>query len=245
MRPKPASTSTLSLTTISWAIRRVVSATPASSLTMTSTLRPATVVPFCACQSLIAASICLPVDADWPVMGRMKPILNGALFCACAGRRQRGSDGERREGGAKCLAAIHERSFEFGGFADSVATTPALPIGTFVNDAEALAYHGPAPALACPPTRERHDDPHPPAVPRRPRRQLPATQAPARGARAKGARRDHARGAARRRGRRDRRDRQVPGRRRPARASPTASSGAPTSTSTSSSSSAASRPTSR
>ena len=44
---------------------------------MTSTLRPATVLPFCACQSLIAASICLPVDADWPVMGRMKPILNG------------------------------------------------------------------------------------------------------------------------------------------------------------------------
>ena len=82
--PKPASTSTLSLTTSSWAMRRVVSGTPPSSLTMTSTLRPATVVPFCACQSLIAASICLPVDADWPVMGRMKPILNGALFCACA-----------------------------------------------------------------------------------------------------------------------------------------------------------------
>jgi hypothetical protein len=82
VRPKPARTSILSLTTISCAIRRVVSATPASSLTMTSTLRPATVVPFCACHSLIAPSICLPVDADWPVIGRMKPILKGALFCA-------------------------------------------------------------------------------------------------------------------------------------------------------------------
>ncbi len=48
VRPKPASTPTFSLTTSSCAIRRVVSATPASSLTMTSTLRPATVLPFCA-----------------------------------------------------------------------------------------------------------------------------------------------------------------------------------------------------
>ena len=81
--PKPASTSTLSLTTSSWAIRLVVSGTPASSLTMTSTLRPATDDPFCACQSLTAASICLPVDACWPVMGRMKPILNGTASAAC------------------------------------------------------------------------------------------------------------------------------------------------------------------
>ena len=42
------------------------------------------------------------------------------------------------------------------------------------------------------PTRDRHDDPHPSALPRRPRRQLPAPEAPARRARAEGARRDHA-----------------------------------------------------
>ena len=41
VRPKPARTSTLSLTISSWATRRVVSATPASSLMISSTLRPA------------------------------------------------------------------------------------------------------------------------------------------------------------------------------------------------------------
>src|SRR5437763_6350010 len=83
VRPKPASTSTFSLTTSSCAMRRVVSATPASSFTITSIVRPATLLPFCARKSLTAASSCLPVDADCPVMGRMKPILNG-LPCACA-----------------------------------------------------------------------------------------------------------------------------------------------------------------
>ena len=45
--PKPASTLTLSCTTISCAMRLVVSgARPVSSLTISSTLRPATVSPF-------------------------------------------------------------------------------------------------------------------------------------------------------------------------------------------------------
>ena len=48
VRPKPASTMTLSLTTSSCARRRVVSATPPSSLRISSILRPATVSPFCA-----------------------------------------------------------------------------------------------------------------------------------------------------------------------------------------------------
>ncbi len=47
VRPKPASAVTLSLTISSCAIRRVTSATPVSSLRITSTLRPATVAPFC------------------------------------------------------------------------------------------------------------------------------------------------------------------------------------------------------
>ena len=47
VRPKPASTLTLSCTTISCAMRLVVSgARPVSSLTISSTLRPATVSPF-------------------------------------------------------------------------------------------------------------------------------------------------------------------------------------------------------
>ena len=47
VRPKPASTLTLSCTTISCAMRLVVSgASPVSSLTISSTLRPATVSPF-------------------------------------------------------------------------------------------------------------------------------------------------------------------------------------------------------
>ena len=41
-------------------------------------------------------------------------------------------------------------------------------------------------------SRDRHDDPHPPAFPRRPRRQLPAPEAPARRARRRSERRDHA-----------------------------------------------------
>ena len=47
-------------------------------------LAMATVAPFCAIHSLAAASICRPVEADWPVIGRMKPILKGAV-CASAG----------------------------------------------------------------------------------------------------------------------------------------------------------------
>ena len=47
VRPNPASTLTLSCTTSSCAMRLVVSgASPVSSLTISSTLRPATVSPF-------------------------------------------------------------------------------------------------------------------------------------------------------------------------------------------------------
>ena len=48
VRPKPASTATLSLTTSSCASRLVTSGTEVSSLRITSTFLPATVVPFCA-----------------------------------------------------------------------------------------------------------------------------------------------------------------------------------------------------
>ena len=61
--PKPARTLTLSLTTSSWAKRRVTSGKEVSSLTMSCTFLPATVSPFCAIQSLAAASICRPVVA--------------------------------------------------------------------------------------------------------------------------------------------------------------------------------------
>jgi hypothetical protein len=108
--PKPASTSTLSLTTSSCAMRRVVSATPASSLTITSILRPATVLPFCAMKSLTAASSWRPVDADWPVIGRMKPILKGLAWARGPvpadrerGRAGRGGDATQRE----ALVRVH------------------------------------------------------------------------------------------------------------------------------------------
>ena len=48
VRPKPASTCTLSPTTSSCAMRLVTSGTPVSSLTISCTLRPATVSPCCA-----------------------------------------------------------------------------------------------------------------------------------------------------------------------------------------------------
>ena len=47
VRPKPASTLTLSLTISSCARRFVTSATPVSSLTMSWIFLPATVSPFC------------------------------------------------------------------------------------------------------------------------------------------------------------------------------------------------------
>ena len=82
VRPKPASTSTLSLTTSSCAMRLVTSGTPVSSLTISCTFLPATVSPFCAMYSLAAASICLPVEAKGPVIGRTRPILKAS--CARA-----------------------------------------------------------------------------------------------------------------------------------------------------------------
>src|SRR5688572_21169204 len=81
--PKPASTVTFSLTTSSCARRRDVSGTAASSLTITCTVLPPALLPFCACHSLTAASIWRPVDACGPVIGRIKPIFTTSP-CACA-----------------------------------------------------------------------------------------------------------------------------------------------------------------
>ena len=61
--PKPANTSTLSLTTSSCAMRRVWSGVLVSSLTISCTLRPDTVSPFCAIHRRAAASIWRPVEA--------------------------------------------------------------------------------------------------------------------------------------------------------------------------------------
>src|SRR5690606_12336175 len=55
-----------------------------SSLRMTWILRPATVSPCWCIYSLTAVSICLPVEANGPVMGRIKPILNGSAAWAVA-----------------------------------------------------------------------------------------------------------------------------------------------------------------
>ena len=94
VRPKPARTSTLSLTISSCARRLVLSGTPASSLRMTSIFLPATVSPCCAMKSSTAASICLPVDACGPVIGRMTPILTVSCAERAAGGER--ADGERR-----------------------------------------------------------------------------------------------------------------------------------------------------
>ena len=80
VRPKPASTFTLSLTTSSCARRRVVSAVPPSSFRMTSMPRPATLLPFCASHSFTAASIWRPVEAKGPVIGSIRPMRNGAAW---------------------------------------------------------------------------------------------------------------------------------------------------------------------
>ena len=82
VRPKPARIATLSLTTSSCAMRRVVSAVPASSLRITSIFLPATMLPFCCIHSLTAPSIWRPVDANGPVIGRIRPILT--VSCATA-----------------------------------------------------------------------------------------------------------------------------------------------------------------
>src|SRR5882757_4345779 len=81
--PKPAMKLTLSLTISSWASRFVLSGTAASSFRMISILLPATVSPFCCMYSLTALSICLPVEAWPPVIGRIRPIFT--LSCARAG----------------------------------------------------------------------------------------------------------------------------------------------------------------
>ena len=78
--PKPASTLTLSFTTSSWAMRLAMSGAPVSSLTISSTLRSATVSPCCAMYSRAPASICLPVDANGPVRGRIRPIFSGSAW---------------------------------------------------------------------------------------------------------------------------------------------------------------------
>ena len=83
VRPKPASTFTLSPTNSSCARRRVTSGTPVSSLTMSWTFLPPTVSPFCAMYRRAAASSCLPVEAKGPVKGTIRPILK-VLSCAMA-----------------------------------------------------------------------------------------------------------------------------------------------------------------
>ena len=86
--PMPASTLTFSLTTSSWARRRVTSGRLVSSLMMSCTFLPATVSPFWAMYKRAAASIWRPVVACWPVMGRIRPILK-TLSCATAGSTTR------------------------------------------------------------------------------------------------------------------------------------------------------------
>ena len=108
--PKPASTATLSLTISSCASRRVVSGTAPSSLRMTSTWRPATLLPFCAIQSLTAASIWRPVEACWPVIGRIRPILIGPASAACARGAARAAPAR-----ARLSAARERRSQRFMG----------------------------------------------------------------------------------------------------------------------------------
>jgi hypothetical protein len=83
--PKPAMILTLSLTISSWARRLVLSGSVASSLRMTSIFLPATVSPCCCMYSLIALSICLPVEAWPPVIGRIRPIFT--VSCAFAGAK--------------------------------------------------------------------------------------------------------------------------------------------------------------
>ena len=70
----------------------------ASSLTMTSTFLPATLVPFCATQSLTAASICRPVEACWPGHRQDDADLHGVALGLrrCAGNQQ----GQRGKGGS-------------------------------------------------------------------------------------------------------------------------------------------------
>ena len=53
---------------------------PVSSLTMSSILRPATVLPCCAMYKRTPASIWKPVEANGPVIGARKPILKGAAW---------------------------------------------------------------------------------------------------------------------------------------------------------------------
>lgn len=85
VRPKPASTSAPSLATSSWAMRRVMSATPVSSRTISSILRPATVSPASARNSRAPASSMRPVEVVGPVIGAIRPILTG-FACAPARR---------------------------------------------------------------------------------------------------------------------------------------------------------------
>ena len=84
VRPKPPRTATLSLTTSSVARRLVWSAAPVSSLMMSWIFLPATVSPFCAIHRRAPASIWRPVEAEGPVIGRMRPTLT--VSCASAGR---------------------------------------------------------------------------------------------------------------------------------------------------------------
>ena len=64
-------------------------------------LRPATVVPFCASHSFTAASICLPVEANGPVIGSSRPMRNGAAWArAPSGMPERAGRGQSLQDGA-------------------------------------------------------------------------------------------------------------------------------------------------
>ncbi len=91
VRPKPARIFTLSRTTSSCASRRVVSgATPVSSRSRISSRRPPCVSPFMRSQVRTAASICRPVEAKGPVIGRISPIRQTCAW-AIAGRGRAGA----------------------------------------------------------------------------------------------------------------------------------------------------------
>ncbi len=81
--PKPARNATLSLTS-SCAMRFETSGVPVSSFTISSIRFPATVAPCSCTYSFAAASICRPVDANGPVIGRISPTFTMSLPCAQA-----------------------------------------------------------------------------------------------------------------------------------------------------------------
>ena len=186
--PKPASTSTLSLTTSSCAMRRVASGTPPSSLTITSTLRPATVLPFCAMPELDRRLDLLAGRRRLARHGQDEADLERRALRVRAGaeRRSRGA-ASAATGATKCVGGVCMRIARASRFGDSPARAAGAAMRTFVQRrARSARLCIARPPFAAPrsATRARHDDPQPAALSRRPRRQLPAPEVPARGARA-------------------------------------------------------------